>query len=37
MHLNEIEKRMLAGKNSKACELAMNILSDLGGLYGAKK
>jgi predicted aconitase len=37
MHLNETEKRMLAGKNGKACELAMNILSDLGDLYGAEK
>ena len=37
MHLNEAEKRMLAGKNGKACELAMNILSDLGDLYGAER
>jgi len=37
MHLNETEKRMLAGKNGKACELAMNILSDLGDLYGAER
>jgi hypothetical protein len=37
MHLNETEKRMLAGENGKACELAMNILSDLGDLYGAER
>jgi len=28
---------MHAGKNGKACELAMNILVDLGELYGAKR
>ena len=37
MHLNATEKRMLAGQNGEACELAMNILSELGDLYGAKK
>ena len=37
MHLNEIEKGMLAGKNGKACDLAMNILIDLGELYGAER
>jgi predicted aconitase len=37
MHLNEDEKRMLAGENGEACELAMNILCDLGDLYGAEK
>ena len=37
MHLIETEKGMLAGKNGKACELAMNILVDLGELYGAKR
>ena len=37
MHLNETEKRMLAGENGKACELAMNIFSDLGDLYGAER
>ena len=37
MHLNEDEKRMLAGENGEACELAMNILSDLGDLYGAER
>jgi predicted aconitase len=28
---------MLAGENGKACELAMNILSVLGDLYGAER
>ncbi len=37
MHLNAPEKRMLAGKSGKACQLAMNILADLGDLYAAKK
>ena len=37
MRLNETEEGMLAGKNGKACELAMNILTDLGELYGAKR
>jgi predicted aconitase len=37
MHLRENEKGMLAGKNGNACELAMNILVDLGELYGAKR
>lgn len=37
MHLNAPEKHMLAGKKGKACELAMNILCDLGELYGAQK
>jgi len=37
MHLNETEKRMLGGKFGKAPELAMNILSDLGELYGAER
>jgi predicted aconitase len=37
MNLNKIEKRILAGKNGKAGELAMNILRDLGQLYGAER
>ena len=37
MHLDETEKRMLAGKNGKACELAMNILCELGELFGAER
>jgi predicted aconitase len=37
MQLNETEKRMLGGKLGKAPELAMNILSELGELYGAEK
>jgi predicted aconitase len=37
MHLNDTQKRMLAGENGKACELAMNILRDLGDLYGSKR
>jgi len=37
MHLSENEKGMLAGRYGKACELAMNILVDLGELYGAEK
>jgi len=37
MHLDDTEQRMLAGKNGKACELAMNILCDLGELYGAQR
>ncbi|MBW2584712.1 MAG: DUF521 domain-containing protein [Deltaproteobacteria bacterium] len=37
MHLNETEKRMLGGKLGKAPELAMNILSELGELYGAER
>lgn len=37
MRLTETEKGMHAGKNGKACELAMNILVDLGELYGAKR
>ena len=37
MHLNETEKRMLGGKFGKAPELAMNILSELGELYGAER
>jgi predicted aconitase len=37
MHLNNAERRMLAGKYGKACELAMKILCELGGLYGAER
>ena len=37
MHLDETEKRMLAGKNGKACELSMNILCELGELFGAER
>jgi predicted aconitase len=37
MHLNETAKRMLAGKKGRACELAMNILGELGDLYGAER
>jgi hypothetical protein len=37
MHLNETEKGMLAGKSGNPCRLAMNILCELGELYGAEK
>jgi predicted aconitase len=37
MHLNETEKRMLGGDLGNAPELAMNILVELGDLYGASK
>ena len=37
MVLNEIEQGMLDGNNGPACQLAMNILNDLGNLYGAER
>jgi hypothetical protein len=37
MRLSEIESAMLAGKNGDACQLAMNILVELGKLYGATR
>ena len=37
MHLDETEKRMLAGKNGKAGELSMKILCELGELFGAER
>ena len=37
MHLDSTEKRMLAGKNGKACKLAMNILRELGELFGTER
>ena len=37
MQLNQIENQMLGGEQGPACELAMNILKDLGDLYGAER
>ena len=37
MHLNDPERKVLSGESGKASALAMNILYDLGRLYGAKK
>lgn len=37
MRLNETERTMLAGGMGRACALAMNILRDLGELYGAER
>jgi len=37
MRLSAAEKRMLGGEKGPACELAMNILHDLGRLYGARR
>jgi predicted aconitase len=37
MHLDETEKRMLAGNSGSACQLAMKILCELGELFGAER
>jgi predicted aconitase len=37
MHMSEIKKDMLGGKNGRACEFAMNILFELGESYDAKR